>query len=156
MNKRFEIRRSIRLPIEVATSTWDRPLDLFACDLSPRGVFLESENMPEIGDDLMCSFNLWNGNRHLCLFGEVNRINWHRRKTDRRRPGFGVQFGDVRPLDRLRIRSALRGLPPPLPSKYRDGVFQKYLVPASDLPPSEAARVLETPVGSGSRLKIYY
>ena len=157
MNQRFEMRRSIRLPVEIATSRWDRPLDLFASDLSPRGLYLESEAMPEVGEQLLCSFNLWTQNRNLCLFGEVNRINWHRRKTDRRRPGFGVAFSIVRPIDRLRIRSALQGLPPPLPSKRRGSIFEKYLIPSSRIPLSpDRDRLLETRIGDGARLKIYY
>lgn len=156
-NQRFEMRRSLRFPVEVATSNWDRPLDLFASDLSPRGLFLESETMPDIGEQLLLSFNLWTGNRTFDLFGEVNRINWHRRKSDRGYPGFGVHFGSIRPMDRLRIRSAIRGLPPPLPSRKRRGAFDKYLTPSSRIPiATDNDRLIETTAGSDSRIKIYY
>jgi Tfp pilus assembly protein PilZ len=156
MNKRLEMRRSLRLAVEVASSFWDTPLDLFARDLSPRGLFLESENMPEIGDQLLCSFNLWHGNRNYCLFGEVNRVNWHRRKTDRGRPGFGVQFSSVRPIERLRIRSAIHGLPPPTPSRKRGGLFDQYLIPLRTPVNEEGERVLDTFIGNGSTLRVYY
>jgi hypothetical protein len=49
------------------------------------------------------------------FFGEVVRVNLLRRRSDRGWPGFGVRFLDAKPLDRLRIREALRNTPPPLP-----------------------------------------
>lgn len=122
MYKRFEIRRSARIPIEVITNMWDEPLSLMADDLSPRGTYLVSEMMPNLGEHIVCSFRLPRIEREQMFFGEVSRINWYRRKADKGRPGFGVKFIDTTPMDRLRIREALASLPPPLPMGRRDGV----------------------------------
>ena len=115
MYKRFEIRRSLGIPIELITPQWDDPINLLASDLSPRGTYIQSEIMPENGEHVICSFKLKNGQPDYCFFGEVTRINMLRRKTDRGWPGFGIEFLDVSPFERLNIRGSLRGLPPPIP-----------------------------------------
>jgi hypothetical protein len=123
MQKRFEVRRSAIIPIEVAAPSWDEPVDLLAGDLSPRGMYLFSEEMPEVGEYIFCSFGLAGNADEYCFMSRVNRINWHRRRTDCLRPGFGIEFMDTRPLERLRLRATIRGLPMPAPSKMRGGLF---------------------------------
>jgi hypothetical protein len=115
MYKRFEIRRSLEIPIELITPQWDDPVNLVAGDLSPRGAYVQTEMMPESGEHVVCSFNLQLGRPEYCFFGEIIRINMLRRKNDRGWPGFGIKFLDISPLERLTIRHALRGLPPPIP-----------------------------------------
>ncbi len=121
MYKRFEIRRKADFPVEVITNLWDEPIPLIADDFSPRGTYLISELMPNVGEHIICSFNLPKLGEHM-YFGEVSRVNWLRRSTDKGRPGFGVEFLDISPLTRLKIREALKDLPPPLPMGRRDGV----------------------------------
>lgn len=121
MYKRFEIRRKTQIPIEVITSMWDEPVKLIADDLSPRGTYLVSEMMPNLGEHIVCSFQLTPGEEHT-YFGEVSRVNWLRRSTDLGMPGFGVEFLDTTPFARIKIREALESLPPPLPMGRRDGV----------------------------------
>lgn len=122
MYKRFEIRKKTVVPIEVITNFWDEPISLLSSDLSPRGTYIVSELMPQLGEHIVCSFDIRREDPSYCLFGEVSRINWHRRKTDTGPPGFGVRFLDIKPMERLKIRDALRGMPPSLPVKMRDGV----------------------------------
>jgi hypothetical protein len=119
MHKRYEMRRSFGIPLEVITANWDDPIGLIAGDLSPRGTFIQSEMIPDFGEQVVCSFNLKPGAREYCFFGEVTRINMLRRKTDMGHPGFGVKFLDTSPIERLAIRHSLRGLPPPIPSPQR-------------------------------------
>jgi len=109
----------LSLPVEIIGSFADDPFQLRALDISPRGAFIASEIVPDLGDHLVCSFNL---DEAYCFFGEVSRVNLLRRSADTGRPGFGVKFLDAEPLERLAMRHALRGLPPPIPAKRRDGV----------------------------------
>ena len=119
MQKRTEVRRSTILPTEVSSPYWSETQDLIAADISPRGMYIISEKMPRIGDCLCCTFSLNQEVQGFYFFGRVKRINWHRRKSDRLRPGFGVEFMDVSPRKFVSLERALRGLPPPIPSKNR-------------------------------------
>ena len=94
-------------------------LDLIAADMSPQGMYLISDDMPNVGECVLCSFSLRTEDPEYYLFGRVRRVNWHRRATDRLRPGFGVQFLDVPPQELISMHKALKGLPPPLPSQRR-------------------------------------
>jgi PilZ domain len=120
MHNRFEMRRSAGIPIEVIAPDWDDPLEFISGDLSPRGTYLHTDLMPQIGEHVVCSFNLKTGVPEYCFFGEVTRVNLHRRKCDSGRPGFGVRFLDAKPFERIQIRQALRGLPPPIPTSKRE------------------------------------
>ena len=116
MQKRYEMRRSTDIPVEIMTAMWDEPIRLYAKDLSPGGLFLSSELFLDAGVPVICNFKL---HKEHFVYGKVLRTNPMRRRTDRGRPGFGVEFMYTTPLTRLRIREALRGLPPPIPSKSR-------------------------------------
>ncbi len=123
MHKRFEIRRSSKILTEVAAPTWDLPVELVASDLSPRGMYLQSEELPAVGEHMFLAFSLSFEQREYCFLSRVNRINLRRRKTDVRPPGFGVEFLDISPINRLRIRSSIRALPIPLPADRRGNLF---------------------------------
>lgn len=125
MYKRYEVRRQLTLPMEIIGSFADDPFYLRALDISPRGAFVASELVPDLGEHLVCSFNL---NDAYCFFGEVSRVNLLRRNADQGMPGFGIKFLDAGPLHRLAIRHALRGLPPPVPAKRRDGVLLRRII----------------------------
>ena len=74
MYKRFEMRRSIELPVELITSHWDDPIHLMASDLTPQGAYVRSEIIPDRGDQIVCSFELLRGRPEFCFFGEVTRV----------------------------------------------------------------------------------
>jgi len=113
MKRRFENRRVVNRSIEVISSLWDEPLQFFTGDLSPRGAYVRSELFPDMGEHIVCSFDL-GPNRKFDFFGEIVRVNLMRRKEDMDFPGFGIHFLDARPFDRLKIRSALKRAPMPV------------------------------------------
>lgn len=119
MYKRWELRRSVRLPLEVILPGCDDLVRLEASDLSPAGAFIESDLLPDKGEPLVCCFGLRRPDEY-CLFANVTRVNLLRRRYDSGPPGFAVSFIDALPLERLRIRQLLRGLPPPVPRPKRD------------------------------------
>lgn len=121
MQKRFEMRRSTDIPVEIMTAMWDEPVRLYAGDLSPGGLFLRSEFFLDAETPVICTFKL---HKEHFVYGKVLRQNPMRRRTDRGRPGFGVEFMYTTPLTRLRIREALRGLPPPIPAKKRADILE--------------------------------
>ena len=134
IQKRSNIRRSAIIPTEVMSPYWRESLDLIASDLSPSGMYLISEAMPSVGEYIFCSFALSGEVPEYRFLSKVKRLNFHRRKTDRMRPGFGIEFLGVNEMSRDKIRAALRGLPPPIPSKHRRAALPKPGEYASFLP----------------------
>ncbi len=118
MKKRFEMRRCVARPMEIISSLWDDPLGFTTSDLSPRGAYVLSELLPDMGEHMVCSFDLGN-QLQFDFFGEVVRVNLKRRRSDITSPGFGVRFMDASAMDRLKIRYALKGTPPPIPEMRR-------------------------------------
>ena len=139
--KRLDIRRATILPTEVMSPYWRESFDLVAADLSPFGMYLISDEMPAVGEFIFCSFSLTREAPEYRLLSRVQRLNLHRRKTDRLRPGFGVEFLGVDDTARNRIRAALRGMPPPIPSKRRVSVQ----VPIPLLPSAASKPRIELP-----------
>lgn len=133
MQKRFEIRRSTEMLTEVAAPTWDLPVELIASDLSPRGMYLQSDELPDMGEHMFLSFCLSGERREYCFLSRVKRVNRRRRRTDVRLPGFGVEFLDISPMNRLRIRSSIRELPLPFPSERRGNLFDDPLLKRAKL-----------------------
>jgi hypothetical protein len=120
MKKRFEIRRLVSRPIEIISSLWDEPLGFFTGDLSPRGAYVFSELMPSMGEHVHCAFDL-GLTRPFEFFAKVVRANMLRRRVDTGYPGFGLDFMDAGPFDRLKIRSVLRSFPAAIPAIPRIG-----------------------------------
>ncbi len=133
MQKRLNLRRSTIIPTEVMSPYWREPMDLVAADLSPNGMYLISDAFPTVGEFVFCSFALRGENAEYRMLSRIKRLNFHRRRTDRIRPGFGVEFLGVDDNSKSKILSALRGLPPPIPSRGRDTVAAEPVVCASRL-----------------------
>ena len=119
MKKRWELRRLAGVHMEMISSRCREILDVFTGDLSPRGAYVVSPLVPAVGDHLVCCFSLGAVPREYLFFGEVTRVNLGRRRGDAGPIGFGVRFLDTTPFERLLIRSELRGVPPPAPTRPR-------------------------------------
>lgn len=117
MYARYEMRRALRVPVELVSPEWDEPVTLTSADLSPRGCFLPSRVLLERGTPVVVSFRLGADAAEWTLFGEVVRVSAFRRRSDPYAGGFGVRFVGTRAMERLRLRERLRGVPPPLPRR---------------------------------------
>jgi hypothetical protein len=117
--RRSEVRKSLRLPIEVVHPDWETPEVWTTSDLSPTGAWVRTEREAAPGDAIIVSFRLPHGSRELSFFAEVIRVLWEYRDDELVPSGFAVRFLDAGPLDRLRIREALRGIPPRVPAASR-------------------------------------
>ena len=117
--RRSEVRKALRLPIEVVHPDWEAPEVWTTFDLSPTGAYVRSEREAAPGDAVVVSFQLPNSSHELSFFGRVVRALWDVRDDELVPCGFAVRFVDAGPLDRLRIREALRGIPPRIPAEAR-------------------------------------
>jgi len=117
MYARYEVRRAMRIPVELICADWDEPVVLTTADLSPRGCFLPSRVLIDQGTPVVVTFRLGRDGAEWSLFGEVSRVSSWRRRSDPYRTGLGVRFVSTRPWERLRLRERLRGVPPPIPAR---------------------------------------
>ena len=135
MQKRSDVRRSTIIPTEVMAPYWPGSLDLIAADLSPKGMYLISEQMPAVGEFVFCSFAFRGEEPEFKILSKVKRINWHRRATDMIRPGFGVEFLAVSGEQRRNLYSRLKGMPPPIPRRRRTDFKQSFESPLTLMAP---------------------
>jgi len=120
MHERFETRKLVEMPVEVLSTGSDLPMEFFTWDFSPRGAYFASDATPRIGEKIICSFRLDDSSETFCFYGEIKRINRGRREFDCGPVGFGVEFLDTTPFERLKIRRAIKELPLALLSPCRD------------------------------------
>lgn len=114
MNARYELRKSRFTPIVVAHDDWPWPELLVATDVSPAGLYVASDNVVAVDEQVRLSFRL--GTSELWeLDGRVVRTQWRRRRTDPGFSGFGVELLGTSPFERIRMRSLIRHEPPPVP-----------------------------------------
>ena len=122
-NERFEVRKAFTGSVDLIASLWDTSVTFLCEDLSPRGTFVRTSFPLSIGETVVCSVRLEDDDgqsRDLDLFGKVVRVKMPRRKADGGSAGMGIRFVGITPVERLRIRSCLRGTPPPLPLHIRE------------------------------------
>jgi hypothetical protein len=91
---------------EVTLDTGAGAIRLDAVDISPTGLYLATDFLPEEGDAFDLFFDLPDGGDPVTVRGEVARINADRRDPAsglEMRPGFGVMFSDVPEAIRARL-----------------------------------------------------
>jgi hypothetical protein len=107
----------VRFSVVVIPPYGDHPLPLAATDLSPAGLFVHGVAALLPGDPVVVSFRLPSVDREFVFFGEVTRVLAEGERDDAVPLGFGIRFVDATPWERLRIRAALRPVPPALPRR---------------------------------------
>lgn len=110
---RFEERHGFGGDVGIISHFWDEEIVHHAIDISPGGCFVLSELPLEPGDEVVVSFGVEN-HGSVTAFGKVARSALPRRDSDFGLAGFGIEFTDLTPLQRILVREACRHLPPPL------------------------------------------
>ena len=106
-NRRF-FRRSLITEIEVIDGYLNEKLKLFCHDISPGGIFLESDLLYEVGEVIWLSFSLPGVAMALRTRG---RVVWVKKYPDENnpedRPGMGVQFLDLSEAEKAALGVSL-------------------------------------------------
>jgi hypothetical protein len=116
--RRSSLRRAVSLDCDVRSKLWDGPAPHRVRDLSPEGLWLDSDLPLATGDALVLVFRPPRWPRHLhpvSALAQVVRVGRGRRRHQPDPGGMGLRFVDLRPSDRHLLTHLLRGLPPPLP-----------------------------------------
>lgn len=116
---RAELRRAVNLECQVVSDMWEGTLPHRAKNLSPSGIYLESDFPLHVGHEVVLSFEPPRGGAELLIYGEVRRVEMRRRGYEPlgRGGGMGVAFDYMSEDERARLAAALIGLPPPLPPR---------------------------------------
>jgi hypothetical protein len=120
--RRSSLRRAVSFECDVRSGLWDGPAPHRVRDLSPEGLWLDSDLPLSAGDALVLVFRPPRWPAHLqpvSALAQVARVGLNRRRHDADPSGMGLRFVDLRPGDRHMLTHLLRGLPPPLPRPRR-------------------------------------
>jgi sulfite reductase beta subunit-like hemoprotein len=110
MKKRIEQRKDTSIPVELI-STPDNHVRLETTkDLSPQGAYINSALPTHIGQTLICSFKFPDDHNEYSFFSKVAHLGTVPEKAPTRDSGFGVEFLDISPYQRMRLRDKLRQL----------------------------------------------
>lgn len=114
---RRALRRAVRLPCDVKCELWDEPVLHIATELSPFGVWLNSDFVLDVGTrvELVFLANFVRGTEGIECSGYVKRVEMRRRRSEGRYAGMGIEFDELTAQQQDQIASMLCGLPPPLP-----------------------------------------
>jgi hypothetical protein len=114
---RRALRRAVHLECDVVSPWWDEPIAHRATDLSPHGIWLESQFPLSLGDVAVLTFRppRWRERAEVIAFGAVRRVELRRRASDPRASGMGIEFLDLDDDEASELARTLVGLPPPLP-----------------------------------------
>ncbi len=114
--ERVSVRKRISLDCKVLRSRDMRVIGERMLDLSPDGMLLSSTDPVLLREPVLITFRLPSLSRTFTAEGEVARILQGRRPKDHGR-AIGVRFQNFDALSRMLVRTELRRVPPPLPSR---------------------------------------
>lgn len=117
-SRRRALRRAVSLECAVLSADWSDVAPLVAADLSPFGMWLDTELLLDPGSELVISFRpprwpTWGS--AITVLAEVVRVGLPRRRGDCGNAGMGLRFLDLDPEHAERMNGCLHGIPPTLP-----------------------------------------
>lgn len=116
INRRREMRRTVRLGCRVRRAEDWRLLGDRTVDLSPQGMLVLSDERVEEGTELVVSFQATELPIWFDTFGTITRVVHGRRPGDAGR-ALGVRFETLPAVSRLILRGYLRRMPPTLATR---------------------------------------
>jgi hypothetical protein len=118
-SRRGELRRAVRVEADVVSDCWDGSVPFVATNLSPDGLWLDSDLPLDVGEEVLVSLRPphWGHEEPLTALAQVARVGLFRRRRERRVSGMGLRFVDMEQLHAELLQHVLRGLPPPLPKR---------------------------------------
>jgi hypothetical protein len=115
--QRRAIRRSVRLDCQIVREHDFKLLGDWALDISTDGIFVLSKTEVLTGEEVIVSFRVPHTRLFVDAQATVARVVHGRRPSDRHRRALGIAFDAIDDDARRALRSQLRGLPPPIPSR---------------------------------------
>jgi hypothetical protein len=118
-SRRRALRRAVDIECAVLSAEWMEVAPLVAADLSPLGMWLDSQLPLEPGSEVVVSFTpprwpKWGA--PVTVLARVVRVGLPRRRGDHGNAGMGLRFLDLDPEHAERLARCLQGIPPTLPA----------------------------------------
>jgi hypothetical protein len=101
-------RRAVEIVCDVMTSGGEEPVSSWCTDLSPYGLWLETDVRPAVGDRVVVSFKPTARHDEMTLFARVQRV------CEDGGIGVGLEL-ETTATERDALRRALKGIPPRFP-----------------------------------------
>jgi hypothetical protein len=115
-SQRTAIRRAVPIECQVVRERDFKLVGRWGLDISSDGMLVVSDARVLTGEDVIVSFRVPRTHHWIDCEAIVARVLHGRRPSDRAR-GLGLSFSSLDSDTRWQIRSTLRDLPPPLPSR---------------------------------------
>jgi hypothetical protein len=118
---RRDIRRAVRLSVEVVSERCETPFRFIATDLSPGGIWLQTADPVRAGETCVVCFEPevdWSGGE-LMVFAEVARVATTRRRQYEPGVGMGLEFIDLHGEQRDHLANWLQRRRSPVPRRRR-------------------------------------
>jgi hypothetical protein len=114
--QRRAVRRAVPVECQVVRERDFKLVGRWGLDLSHDGMLVVSDARILTGDDVIVSFRVPRSHQWFDCEAVVARVVHGRRPGDRAR-GLGLSFTSLDEATRWSLRSGLRDIPPPLPSR---------------------------------------
>jgi len=111
---RRAVRRDLDLQCELVSHYSDEPVEHQVTDVSPFGVWIDTEMPLHPGAEVVLSMTPPSFGQELTVFAKVARAVTGRRRGDRGPLGMGLQFEDLTHDEQAELTEALIGIPPKL------------------------------------------
>ena len=107
---RRAVRRRVDLQCDVYSEVWGQPIPHRVTDVSEDGLWIETDLLLEIGDDVTLTFYPPDWDEPLCVAGCVQRVQLRPRPFRGGRVGMGIAFESLRNDERRQLTRSMRCL----------------------------------------------
>jgi len=107
---RRAVRRLVDLECEVYSELWGEAITHRATDVSEEGLWIQTDLLLEIGEEVTLTFYPPDWEEPLYVAGRVQRVELQRRLGDGSAVGMGIEFEALRTDERRRLTRSMRCL----------------------------------------------
>jgi len=107
---RRAVRRLVDIECEVYSELWGEAITHRATDVSEEGLWIQTDLLLEIGEEVTLTFSPPDWEEPLYVAGRVQRVELQRRFGDASAVGMGIEFEALRTDERRRLTYSMRCL----------------------------------------------
>ena len=105
---RTAVRRLVDLECDVYSELWGEAISHRAVEVSENGLWIQTELLLEVGNEVTLTFYPPDWDEPLCVAGRVRRVELRSRPGDANSVGMGIAFEALRNDERRRLTQSMR------------------------------------------------